>query len=141
MGGRHRSWKFYRLVDFISVILIKKLPLKTLHLYVLLAFLLFLGVEYLRLAEIPAPRWIFNYLNDFLIIPIVGLICLHVIWLFKRNYHIKLDLISILLLVIIYSFYFEIYLPPISDRYTDDFWDVICYILGGIILYFLQKCP
>lgn len=119
----------------------KSLPLKTLHIYVGISLLVFAVVEVLKQAQLPAPAWVFNYVNDLLVIPIVGLACLHVIWLFKKNRKIRLDWISIFLLVLIFSFYFEIYLPPISKRYTADYWDVLCYSLGGFTLYFLQKFP
>ena len=121
--------------------MIKKTPLKTLHIYIGISLLLFLLVEFLRFYQISAPNWIFFYLNDFLVIPIVGFICLRLFWFFKKDKTIRIDVFSILTLVVIYAVYFEVYLPQNSARYTADFWDVICYILGGIVFYFLQKLP
>lgn len=98
-------------------------------------------VEVFRICEISAPNWIFFYLNDFLVIPIVGFICLHVFWFLKKDKTIRINTFLIFTLVVIYSVYFEVYLPKYSERYTADFWDVICYILGGITFYILQKLP
>jgi len=35
--------------------------------------------------------------------------------------------------VVIFSIIFEIILPTISIRYTSDYLDILCYLLGGII--------
>ncbi|HLS29519.1 MAG TPA: hypothetical protein VK021_01540 [Flavobacteriaceae bacterium] len=113
--------------------------LKTLHIYVGISLVLFLTVEGMRFFSIAAPNWMFHYLNDFLVIPIVGLICLYVVWWLKKDRTIRLDIFSIATLVVIYSLYFEVYLPKYSERYTADILDVVCYASGGVVFYFLQK--
>lgn len=119
----------------------KTAVLKTLHIYVGISLILFLTVESMRFFNIGAPNWIFHYLNDFLVMPIVGLICLYAVWWVKRDRSIRLDVFSILTLVIIYSFYFEWYLPKHVERYTADVLDVVCYAAGGVVFYVLQKLP
>ncbi len=116
-----------------------RFPLKYLHSYVALSLILFLIVQSLKSHSHQSPPWVFHYLNDFLTIPIVATICLHGVWLLKKNNAIRLNLYSILSLVALFSLYFEYYLPKQSDRYTGDIWDVICYFLGGIVFYILQK--
>lgn len=119
----------------------KKLPLKTLHSYVFLSFLIFLGMELLRHQQISAPDWVFFYLSDFLVIPIVAWAALRVIWFYKKETDIRLNLFHILSLVVLYSLYFEVYLPKVNLRYTADIWDAICYLLGGFAFWGLQKLP
>lgn len=38
-----------------------------------------------------------------------------------------------------YAIYFEIIMPPISERYTADIWDVVMYALGSFLFYQVQK--
>jgi len=116
-----------------------KLPLRTLHIYVAYSLLVFAIVQSLKIFSISAPQWVFSYVNDFLVIPIIATICLHGIWLLKNNKAIRLNGFTIASLVLLYSIYFEYYLPQQSHRYTGDIWDVVCYALGGLVFYILQR--
>ena len=119
--------------------MIRKRPLKLLHFYVLLSFAVFLVVQSLKFFSIFGPNWIFHHLNDFLAIPMVATLCLHGVWLIKKDRSIRLNGFTILSLVVLFSLVFEYYLPQQDYRYTGDVWDVVCYGLGGLIFYFLQK--
>ncbi|MGB3342987.1 MAG: hypothetical protein WBA61_03665 [Aequorivita sp.] len=119
--------------------MIRKLPLKILHGYVLLSLVVFLCVQCLKYFSVVGPNWVFNHLNDFLAIPIIATICLHGVWLIKKNNTIRLNIFTILSLVALYSIFFEYHLPKQSYRYTGDIWDIVCYFLGGTVFYFLQK--
>lgn len=116
-----------------------RLPLKFLHLYVLISLIVFLTVKGFQSSNIPAPDWVFNHLNDFLVIPIVATICLNVVWIIKEDWSIRLDIFTIISLVILFSVAFEYYLPKQSPMYTGDILDVVCYFLGGVVFYLLQK--
>ena len=119
--------------------MILRLPLKMLHFYVLLSLVVFLGVQSLKYFSVVDPKWIFHHLNDFLAIPIVATVCLHGVWIIKKDKNIRLNIFTILSLIALFSFVFEYYLPQQSYRYTGDIWDVVCYFMGGVIFYFLQK--
>ncbi|MDC8000006.1 hypothetical protein POV26_03080 [Aequorivita todarodis] len=84
-------------------------------------------------------NWIFHHLNDFLTIPLVATVCLHGVWLVKKDKSIRLNIFTIFSLVALFSIFFEYYLPQQSHRYTGDIWDVLCYFLGGTAFYLLQK--
>lgn len=116
-----------------------RFPLKTLHRYFLLSLAIFTVVQTLKFFDFNSPTWVFNYLNDFLTLPIVATFCLHGIWLVKKDQTIRLNRWTILSLVALYSLYFEIYLPQLSHRYTSDYWDILCYLFGGLVFYVLQK--
>ncbi len=116
-----------------------KLPLRTLHIYIASSLLIFAIVQSLKIFSVAAPQWIFSYVNDFLVIPMVATISLHGIWLLKNNKAIRLNGFTIASLVLLYSIYFEYYLPQTSPRYTGDIWDVLCYALGGLFFYILQQ--
>ena len=119
--------------------MIRKLPLKILHIYVLLSLAVFFWVQSLKHFSIAGPSWVFNHLNDFLAIPIIATICLHGVWLIKKDNYIRLNTFTVLSLVALYAIFFEYYLPKQSYRYTRDMWDVVCYFLGGMVFCFLQK--
>lgn len=131
--------RIYRLADFFTVFMKRDFPLKILHFYVLFSVMIFLTTGILKMAQVQAPQWVSSYLNDFLVIPIVGLICLRAVWWIKKDTFIRLHGITILSLVILYSVYFELYLPKVYKRYVADVWDVVCYAAGGVIFYVLQR--
>lgn len=114
-------------------------PLRTLHIYIACSLFVFSIVQSLKIFSIAAPQWLFSYLNDFLVIPIITTISLHGIWLLKGNKAIRLNGFTIGSLVVLYAIYFEYYLPQKSLRYTGDIWDVVCYALGGLVFYILQR--
>lgn len=117
----------------------RQLPIKLLHGYAFLSLLIFIGVQSFKFLSVPGPVWIFHYLNDFLTIPLVALACLHGVWQIKKDRSIRLNVFTVFSLVLLFSFYFEYYLPQQSQRYTGDIWDVFCYTLGGIVFLVLQK--
>lgn len=84
------------------------------------------------------PPLINNYLNDFLIIPIVLFICLIILRWTRNDKHLSLSLPIILYLCAMYSVLFEFILPGYLERYTQDYIDIILYFLGGFCFYFLQ---
>lgn len=117
----------------------RQFPLKTLHGYIFLSLGVFFCVQIFKLFSVSAPSWVFHYLNDFLTIPIVATIGLHVVWFIRKDKTLRLGLFTIFSLVMLYSIFFEYYLPQQSDRYTGDVFDVVCYFAGGVVFYMLQK--
>ncbi len=116
-----------------------KLPLKTLHIFILVFVITYGIVLLLKLYDYLAVPFIYNHLNDILVIPIVATACLHVVWWIKKDHSLRLGIVSLLSLVLLYSLYFECYLPEKMDRYTGDLWDVVCYGVGAVLFYGLQK--
>ena len=116
-------------------------PLKYLHIAFIVCLFLYATVQVLKFIEYSANSFIFNYLNDLLVIPIVAFICLNALWYLKKDFSIRLSIISLISLTLLYSVYFEIYLPNHHERYTADVWDVVCYITGALMFYVLQKLP
>src|SRR5690625_7130004 len=84
-----------------------KLPLRTLHIYVACSLLVFAIVQSLKIYSIAAPQWVFSFVNDFLVIPIIATICLHGVWLLKNNKAIRLNGFTIASLVLLYSIYLD----------------------------------
>lgn len=113
--------------------------LNIMDVYILISGILFVFVKWAGRVNLPAPDWFYHHLNDFLCIPIVAYIALKSIRFLKGNPFLKIGVVPILMLVIIYSFYFEYFLPLQNIRYTGDSIDVICYFLGGGVFYGLQQ--
>lgn len=74
---------------------------------------------------------IHSYLDDLLCFPIVLALGLAMYRYFKPDY--QLSAWHIWPTVIIYSLYFEWYLPQTSTVYTADVFDVLMYALGALI--------
>lgn len=119
--------------------MIRRLPLKKVHFYVIFCLLIFFIVQSLKFFQVHAPDWVFYYLNDFLLIPMVALLGLHVVWFIKNDTSIRLNIFTILSLVLLFSLVFEYYLPQKSPEYTADLRDVFAYFLGGVVFLILQK--
>lgn len=71
--------------------------------------------------------------------PVVFTICLKVVHFITGDASIKIGLFPILVLTLLYSIYFEIFLPQINARYTADVLDVGMYFSGSLLFYFLQE--
>ncbi|WP_397299086.1 hypothetical protein [Nonlabens ulvanivorans] len=121
--------------------MIKKVSLVTLHIVALICMLMYAAVQFMKLVQYESYPFIFSYLNDILVIPIIATICLHVLWMVKKNYQLRIGVLSLISLVVLYSYYFEYYLPLNSERYTRDVWDIGCYVAGAVIFYIAQKLP
>lgn len=93
----------------------------------------------MKFNSVTAPNWVFSYVNDFLVVPIVATVALHAVWLLRKDRSIRLNIFSIFTVVLIFSIAFEYYLPKVIEYYVSDLWDVACYAAGGIIFLLLQK--
>ncbi|MDT0295323.1 hypothetical protein ACFQ3R_14315 [Mesonia ostreae] len=83
------------------------------------------------------PFFLRNYFMDVLCMPIVfGIIHYS---LRMPVPHFKLTLSMMIVLTTMYSIYFEVILPPLSPRYTFDWWDILAYTLGAGISFAVQQ--
>lgn len=89
--------------------------------------------------QVQLPKIVNNYINDFLIIPIVLTVCLYILRYSKHDKMYQIPLLAILYLCVLYSVFFEAILPRFHERYTADSIDVVLYFLSGLMFYFLQK--
>ena len=88
---------------------------------------------------IELPVIVNNYVNDFLIIPIVLIVSLYVLRWSRNDANYQISIGAILYLCSFYAVIFEYVLPKFHPRYTADIIDVVLYFMGGIIFYYLQK--
>ncbi|MCI5055799.1 MAG: hypothetical protein MRY83_06800 [Flavobacteriales bacterium] len=83
--------------------------------------------------------FIHTHLADIICIPFILTNSLIILRLWKRNDQLILGQYKIAFICIYYALIFEWILPRISNVYVSDILDVICYIIGGCIFYFIQK--
>jgi hypothetical protein len=114
---------------------------KKLFIYCISSFILGLLIFIFQSINLSLPRIINNYVNDFLIIPIVLFLCSLFLKWSRNDKNFTLSLPIILYVCFMYSILFEFVLPNYLARYTKDYIDIILYFAGGIIFYKLQNKP
>lgn len=113
---------------------------KVYNLFFLFTAIFLAGQVLLRL-QIPLPTFVTSYLNDFLCMPIILTISMEVVRRIKKLPGLRLSLFTVLSLTAFYSVYFELYMPEVHSRYTADIMDVVMYLSGALLYYFLQPPP
>jgi hypothetical protein len=96
-------------------------------------------IYFLQFFSISLPPSINNYLNDFLIVPIVLYISLYILKRTRNDSSFFLKIPIVLYVCFLYSIIFEYFLPKYVPRYTKDLIDVMLYFASGAVFYFLQK--
>ena len=97
-----------------------------------------LSVYIFQSLSLALPDVIQFYANDVLCMPIVLYSCQQVLRYVKSNRFLTINLTQQVVLTILYALYFELILPRYSDRYTGDVLDMVCYLAGCFIFYFLN---
>ena len=82
------------------------------------------------------------YLDDFLTLPLSGALILFVQrFLTYRNPAYVLPVWQVAFLWLVFSVWFEWYLPQQSAAYVQNGWDVVAYALGGVLFQFTINRP
>jgi hypothetical protein len=86
--------------------------------------------------------WVNNYLDDLFAVPVIANLTLWFmrVAVIRSNYYV-LSAGKVAFIVIYTSLVFEVFLPLISKRYTSDWADVLLYVAGGLIFYFIMNKP
>ncbi|WP_370390466.1 hypothetical protein [uncultured Winogradskyella sp.] len=96
-------------------------------------------VHLTKLFGFSLPNSLAFYLNDLLCMPIVLSLCLAAVRWLKKDGHIYIPWVAIILITLYYSFHFEWLLPKFMSRYTADLIDVGLYFVGALLFYVFQK--
>lgn len=91
-----------------------------------------------RIQGIYRLGFVANYLADLLCVPIIASLTLAVI---RYTHRVKqLTLLQVLGIATYISIIFEAWLPKkYPNTYTADYWDILCYFIGAVVFYLLQK--
>lgn len=80
-----------------------------------------------------------NYLDDLLAMPLIFYLTQTLMRLIYRDKHFKLDVPMLILGFLMVSIGFEWLLPKYIEHLTADNWDVLCYAIGTIFFYILNR--
>ena len=89
--------------------------------------------------KIQLPNIINNYVNDFLIIPIILIPSLFILQWSRGDKNYRISFWIIIYICSLYAAFFEFLIPQYHSRYTADYIDVILYFAGGFVFYYLQN--
>jgi hypothetical protein len=109
-----------------------------LRLVVAALFLIFL-VNYLLQHLGVSSRFSRNYLDDLLAMPIIFYLAQVLMKWVTRNKSQKLDLTMLVLGFLWVSISFEWILPKYFEHLTADFLDILCYAIGTVFFYFMNR--
>ena len=107
--------------------------------YYIFSLLLGIAIYFGQLYQVPLPRIVRFYINDFLIVPIILTTSLFILRWSRNDKNYQISIWIVLYLCALYSVIFEYFLPKFHLRYTADSIDVILYFASGLIFYILQK--
>lgn len=96
-----------------------------------------ISVYIMQMLGTKLPLFVNNHLNDLLIIPI-NLFAVQLLWGVLAGTIVFLRLGIVATCVLFYSIVFEYILPQFNSRYTADWWDVLCYLSGGLLFWLYQ---
>ena len=74
-----------------------------------------------------------SYLDDILVLLVILPVVEVVMRLVTRNKALKLDIPMVLTAFLMLVIIFEWVLPNLSNRYTSDLWDILCYAIGMFV--------
>lgn len=106
------------------------------HIIYLLLTVCALTLYVLRQIEISIP-FLSNYGNDILFVPLLLFYAETLMYYFHKPF--KISAVHILFTIMYTSLMFEWIFPALSNEYTSDYLDILCYISGGIIYTSIQK--
>lgn len=102
-----------------------------------IAIITYIIIQLWRQTSLPIPKYINSYLTDLACMPIVFGICTFLISKIKNRF-IFVNFNTTTLLTLNFALLFEIILPVQSQKYTADFYDIIIYLTGAYIYFFIQ---
>jgi hypothetical protein len=105
------------------------------HPLFIISVLLFLLNQILERAGVFLP-YIHSYLDDLLCMPVTLTIALFLQQKFTRSPAYIFSKNHVVVVVIFYAIFFEVWLPKQSAHYTSDPLDAIAYAAGGLVFYF-----
>lgn len=107
------------------------------HPLFLSVFFIYLVYYTLKILQIQMPEFVTSYLADLLSLFIVNTFILWVIRLVKSNQNLELHNEMVLLSFILFSAFFEFYLPAVNEYYHRDYLDIALYAISafGFILW------
>ncbi|WP_123776013.1 hypothetical protein [Brumimicrobium aurantiacum] len=109
------------------------------HPYFIVSALIYLVYYGLKQTDIQLPIFISNYLADLLSVFLVNTFVLWCIRKVQKRPEYELSTSMVFLSVVLFSVFFEIYLPNQNTKHVADVWDILCYLISGISYVLWRK--
>jgi len=93
----------------------------------------------LKQTDVVLPVFITSYLADLLSIFLVNTFALWIIRKMKNSPKLEVPIAMVFLSVIMFSVFFEFFLPQQSPQYVYDPWDILCYFISGTAYVFWRR--
>jgi hypothetical protein len=81
--------------------------------------------------QVQMPEFVTSYLADLLSLFIVNTVVLWVMRLIQSNNNLELKPAMVILSFILFTGFFEFYLPGVNEYYHRDYADIVCYAIGA----------
>lgn len=109
------------------------------HPLFIIVFSAYVSYYFLKILNIRMPEIITNYLADLLSLFIVNTVILWILRIIKSNKKIELKPEMVIASFLMFSVFFEFYLPSINNYYYLDYLDVLCYLTSALSFLFWRK--
>lgn len=100
----------------------------------------FLIYKFIQLTY-PSIPFVHAYLEDVLAIPIVLKSAEFIIRLIPGKQDFRVRIMDVVVTTLMFSIYFEWWIPKVDLRFTSDLYDLIAYACGAGIFLFLLSAP
>lgn len=101
------------------------------HPLFLCIFFIYLIYYTLKMLQIQMPELVTSYLADLLSLFIVNTVVLRLIRLVQSNNSLEIKPRMVIISIVLFSGFFEFYLPAVNDYYHRDYLDIACYSISG----------
>lgn len=86
----------------------------------------------LKTLSLRMPEIVTSYLADILSLFIVNTVVLWLIRLIKANKSLELQPKMVIISFLLFTVFFEFYLPAVNEYYHRDYLDIVCYGLSSL---------
>jgi hypothetical protein len=102
-------------------------------------FFIYMVYYTLKTLSFPIPEIVTSYLADLLSLFIVNTAVLYLIRLIKANKSLELKPEMILISFLLFTGFFEFYLPVVNKYYHRDYLDIVCYAISSFGFIFWRR--
>jgi hypothetical protein len=109
------------------------------HPLFILLFTIYIIYYSLKTIGLSMPEFITSYLADLLSLFLVNTVITWIIRTIKSDKYYELNPAMVVLSFVMFSLFFELYLPSVNYYYKTDFWDIFCYALSAFGFLFWRR--
>jgi hypothetical protein len=104
----------------------------------ILTTFLFASSQLLQATNI-GSRFIFSYLDDLVVMPIILTVALVLIRVLFQKPNFEFPKSYLFVAFVYFSIYFEWWIPQVNNAFTSDWMDIVCYGIGTLVYFQSRK--